>query len=250
MAVTFFWRCETETLDATHDFSAGDTTAAANATPSISATAALVGSNGALFDSVGDQYRFLPTSLISPTVGSAALLFHFPTALAANIHGFFFSRGIASSNDNLRIEITATDELALVIRNATAGSVSLPTTGVNLQTATTYGVVIRWDQPNNKRRIEVYDATGTLIQAVEDLVTAFTAPAALDETVRFGDFGGMLGTCYVDNVFLADTYDEPLEDNLFITSWTEYGGVADPEGSLIGGKLLRGGLLLHGVLGR
>lgn len=28
------------------------------------------------------------------------------------------------------------------------------------------------------------------------------------------------------------------------------GGGADPEGSLIGGKLIRGGLLLHGVLGR
>lgn len=28
------------------------------------------------------------------------------------------------------------------------------------------------------------------------------------------------------------------------------GGSADPEGSLIGGKLLRGGLLIHGVLGR
>jgi hypothetical protein len=33
-------------------------------------------------------------------------------------------------------------------------------------------------------------------------------------------------------------------------SITAIGGATDPEGSLIGGKLLRGGLLLHGVLGR
>ena len=35
--------------------------------------------------------------------------------------------------------------------------------------------------------------------------------------------------------------------------WSDYQAApagGDPEGSLIGGKLIRGGLLLHGVLGR
>jgi hypothetical protein len=223
MAVTFFWRCEGTTLDATHDFSAGDTSAAANATPSISATAALVGSNGILCDSAGDRYNFAPTSIIDPAEGAVAMLFRFPSAVP-NDDVFFLARGSASANDNINLQITGTDEITLTIRNAASGAVTLATTAANITAGTTYGVVARWDQPNSSRRLEVYDATGTLIQAVQDLATGFTAPAALDaaDGLRFGDSSGGLGTCYLDNCFVADAYAEPLEDNLLITSWTEY----------------------------
>lgn len=46
-------------------------------------------------------------------------------------------------------------------------------------------------------------------------------------------------------------YVQTTEDAVIIgVAVTESAGAADPEGSLIAGKLLRGGLLLHGVLGR
>ena len=37
---------------------------------------------------------------------------------------------------------------------------------------------------------------------------------------------GFTVTAHIDNVFIADAYDEPLEDYLDITSYTEYGGAA------------------------
>src|SRR5688500_7419965 len=104
MALNFFWRCEGTTLDGTHDFSAGDTTATATNTPAISATAAKIGSNGALFDSGSDRYAFTPTSIISTTAGAVGFWLQFPTAFPASGGAYvFYSQG-TNSNDYIRIE--------------------------------------------------------------------------------------------------------------------------------------------------
>lgn len=224
MALTFFWRCEGTTLDGTHDFTAGGNTATANNSPAISATAARIGSNGLLFDGVSERYDFNPASIWNRLVGSAAFSFQFPTALATTGQPFFLCRGSASFDDTIQVQIVSTNELRLIVRDATAGAVNLDTTSVDLAAGNWYGVVIRWDQPNNRRKIEVYNSSNALIQAVEDTSTAFTAPASLDASngFRIGDSGGSVGTVWVDNVFVADTYGEPLENNLTITSYTGY----------------------------
>jgi len=224
MAVTFFWRCEGTTLDGTDDSTAGDNTATAQSSVTLDAAAGLVGTNGILSDAVNRRFTFTPTSLISPTVGAAACLFRFPTTVAGAAQTLFFFRGAASANDCIFVDVAASQELRFAIRHVSAGLVSLTTTAANLQAGLTYGVVVRWDQPNNYRRIEVYDSAGALIQAVEDLATAYTAPAALDATtgIAWGDVGGFSQTCHIDNCFIADAYAEPLESNLLITSFTQY----------------------------
>jgi hypothetical protein len=39
--------------------------------------------------------------------------------------------------------------------------------------------------------------------------------------------------CYIKNIFVADDYNEPLEDYLGITSYTEYGPPPDPGGAYL-----------------
>ena len=49
--------------------------------------------------------------------------------------------------------------------------------------ATWYGVVVRWDQVNSLRRLEVYDSAGALIEAVEN-TSAFVAPISCARSDR------------------------------------------------------------------
>lgn len=237
MALTFFWRCEATTLDGTDDFSAGDTTATANNTPAISATGARIGTNGLVFDAVSERYDFNPASIWNRLTGSAAFSFQFPSAIPSAGQIFLFIRANASANDNISVEIGASQELTLRIRNSTGTNVTLTTTAVNLTAGNWYSVVIRWDQPNNDRSISVYNSSDVLIETVSDTTTAYDAPTALDATngFRLGDSSGSIGTLYIDNVFVADSYSEPLENNLSITSYTSYnsGGAAAPKRMLL-----------------
>jgi hypothetical protein len=229
MALTFFWRCEGTTLDGTDDFTAGDSTAAANNTPSISATAAKVGSNGILIDSSADGYRFAPTSIIERLAGTVAMWIQFPTAFAATGQVFFFARGNASTNDNISIGVgTGSDEVRLGIRNASASEVTLETSGASLAAGSWYFVTASWDQPNNSRKIAVYDSSGALLAQNEDTTTVYDAPAALDaaDGLRFGDATGWGATTngWFDNLFVGSAYTDAATflSNRDITSYTEY----------------------------
>jgi len=51
-----------------------------------------------------------------------------------------------------------------------------------------------------------------------------------------------------DNTCNFEAIEDAGTDPATLT--VDYTAAGDPEGSLVGGKLLRGGLLLHGVLGR
>lgn len=229
MALTFFWRCEDTTLDGTNDFTASDNTATANSTPSISATAAKVGSNGILIDSSSDGYRFAPTSLIDRLVGSVAMWFQFPVTFVASGQTFFLSRGNASANDFIAIGGgTGGDEVRLSISNASTTVVNLETSGASLAAGNWYFVTASWDQPNNDRKIAVYNSSGTLIAQNEDTSTAYDAPAALDagDGLRFGDASGWGATRngWFDNIFVGSAYTDAATflSNRDITSYTEY----------------------------
>jgi hypothetical protein len=229
MALTFFWRCEGTTLDGTHDFTAGDNTATANNTPSISATAAKVGSNGILIDSSADGYRFAPTSIIARLVGTVAFWFQFPVTFAATGQVFFFARGNASVNDHISIGVgTGGDEVRLSISNASSGGAELETSGASLAAGSWYFVTASWDQPSNSRKIAVYDSSGTLLAQNEDTTTAYDAPAALDagDGLRFGDASGWGATRngWFDNTFVGSAYTDAATflSNRDITSYTEY----------------------------
>lgn len=223
MALTFFWRCEGTTLDGTHDFTAGDNSAAAGAgSPSISSTAARVGSNGVLIDDANEYYSFDPTSILSASVGAMACSFRFTTWLDGSTILKAFNTGASASR--IQVSMGVTDELQFNIRLDGGTTVTLSTTAANLTANNWYGVVIRWNQSASDRRIEVYDSSGTLIQAIEDTTTAFDLPTGIN-SLSIGSFDnvGSIGL-HVDNVFVGSAYDEPFEEKFTITSYTEYEG--------------------------
>lgn len=227
MALKFFWRCEGTTLDGTHDYSAGDTTATLTSGAAINTDAARIGTNGLDCPTIGDYASFAISSgdLISQSVGALAFSFRLVAFLPSN--SLFQAKNSANSSQ-ITVQMIGTDdatgrELQFRIRLHGGIDKSVGTTAANLALNTWYAVVCRWDEPANDMRIEVYDAAGSLITAVEDLATNFDQPTGLDslrigETLNFGssDF-------HIDNVFIADTYAEPLENFLDITSYTEYG---------------------------
>ena len=262
MALRFFWRCEGTTLDGTHDYSASDTTATANGSVSIDAAAARVGSNGILVAAGGQHYRFDNTTIGNDLTTEGSMAFSFRvTANPAGLSDFGVKLRGAGSNDYFQTRIVNSytgnaGQIRFVTKSSDTGGTEVSLTpssaGNALEDAVWYGVVVRWDQVASLRRLEIYDVDGVLIEAVDN-TSGFVAPISFTSTtgIRIGEDSGFAVTAHIDNVFIADAYDEPLEDFLDITSYTEYGAAGgDPEGSLIQGKLLRGGLLLGSVLTR
>ena len=227
MGLSFFWRLEGTTLDGTHDFvaSGADGSATANAGASLDAAAARIGSTGGLYSaSSSDQHRFdIAAELIDRLVGSIALSVRMDTAPT----GFQAILALYGADGNFVIELGA-DEVRASVNLEGTGETQLTTDGASLVEDEWYGIVFRWDHANDLRRIEVYDDTDTLITFAES-TAAWTAPANLVNSsgFRLGNVSGTDSLVHIDNVFIADAYDEPLEDNFQITSYTEYdaGGI-------------------------
>ena len=243
MALTFFWRCEGTTLDATHDFSAGDTTAESAFTPSIGSAAGMVGTNGIVVDSFGDQYVFDTTSgLANRLVGSMGLLFRYSSWAGSSV---IFKVVGSSSAYQYGIMLAGSDEVRFYVGDPEGSNVSVVTTAANLASGTIYGIIGRWDQANSLLRIEVYSdplGTPTLIEGVTNS-SGFTAPADLvaEGGMRLGDASGLAGAWHIDNVFISDTYAEPIESNFDITSYTLYnGGGSGPTTLTLTGTLING----------
>lgn len=218
MALTFFWRCEGTTLDGTHDFTAGDNTATLNGGAEISAAAALIGSNGLNCPTADDYAIFSPASIIS--VGAGAVAFSFRTSTWNADKWIFFTTGTAPS-DFLAIALNGTDEIQARHRVAGGSDVTIVTTAANLVVDTVYRVVCRWDTTADDFRLEVYNSSNVLIEAVESLSTGIDNWA---DVLTFNVGAANTGAgVHIDNVFIADAYDEALENFLSITSYTQYG---------------------------
>lgn len=224
MTVQFFWRCEGTTLDATHDYSAGDTTASATGAVSISATAALVGSNGILTVDGNDFYDFDATGINDGTVGAIGFLFRFPSAWPSSGDVFGVSlRNSSSGNNTIQFRGDSTNRFELRIGQAGGSTLDYNLIG-GLSTATTYLAVGRFDIANDKRAVEVYSVSGSvsLIEAREDTSTDLSgaAPSGINQ-IRIGATT-YAGVVYIDSVMIADAYDEPLADYALYTSYTQF----------------------------
>lgn len=235
MSNNLFWRCETETLDATHDHTLGDTIAAAGTGGSLSATAARVGTNGILSaaSQVGgytlDAAGIWPSAATpGSSAGSAAYSFQYPTAVPGSglVNGLR-AQGTTTTNQ-IGVETSGTANLRLKIGNATT-NIQLATTSAALTFGAWYGVVIRWDLANDKRCIEVYSAAGALIEKVEDVATDLNAyiPAEALANIKLGIKGSnWANDIWFDNFMVDDDYDAPLQEKLTITSYTEYAAIS------------------------
>ena len=113
------------------------------------------------------------------------------------------------------------------VGNDGVGGTNVTTTSQTLAAETWYFLIGRWDQTATTIRVEVYDSSGNSIAFAEDSSVASNHWPVTSELDRFEIItGGQFRTSIRDNVFVADAYAEPLEDNLDITSYTNYGGGA------------------------
>lgn len=246
-SVNFFWRAEDTTLDGTHDFSAGDTTAELQSTAVIDPGAAFIGTNGLDIPSSADNARFDITSgdLIDVDTGAIAFWFRLITFSGGTL---FNALQVANGAHNITIFPIGTDdatgrEISFRVRRGGGLNVSISTTDADLALNTWYAVVARYDEPNSDMRIEIYNDDGSLRGTpAEDLNTNFDQPGALDR-LNIGEASGTASDRHMDNIFIADDYNEPLEDKLFITSWTEYeSSAATTPIKIRGGVGVRGGV--------
>lgn len=242
MAIRFFWRGESDTLDATHDYSAGDTTGSSNSGCVCDSTISVVpgNTNSVYVAAASDHFRFDNTGISSDlaSVGSAA----FAIKITGNPGGApecgLKLRGSSTTAANVTTTLLNTGFASNIgqIRFRHAGTTLIPSSGGSaLSLNTLYGVVYRWDQPNSLRRLEIYNSSGSLIEAVEN-TDAFTAPTwgvQADGGIRVGEDSGINVTCGIANAMISDTYAEPLEDYLYYNSYTEIGGSSTPKGRML-----------------
>lgn len=218
---TFFWRCEGTTLDATHDHSAGDTTATAFSAIAIDATSALVGSNGCNANAGSDDnYNFASASIFSTAQGAAAFKVQVKTWGDDTSILSIYNAGAPS--DQIILELEGTDELLMRHRVNGGDNNTHTTSASNLVINTTYIFVIRWNVSTSTRRIETYTSGGTLIEGISATSPALSAQGALT-IFEFGTGGGG-GRFWLDNLVVGDAYADPVETWANYTSYTQIGG--------------------------
>ena len=224
MALTFFWRCESATFSGTDDHSAGDSTPTATGTPDYT-TPSFVGTNSLY--SIGTEYvTFDSASIYLEAAGSAAFSFYIADwNTDVELLGF---HDASVANNHIKVSVSGTGvadgEIGLYIRKSGSVNTSIVTTSANLSTSTWYSCVIRWSDTADDVKIEVYNAAGTLLDSAENLSVGDAFSGLIDE-FRVGNVSASGSfNVNIDNVMVANDYNEPLEDNLDITSYTLYGG--------------------------
>ena len=249
MALKFFCRCEGSTLDGTHDYSAGDTTwALSNA--SFTNTAPKVGTNSLAItaNSGNAQLDISSQDLIAGAQGAVG--FWFRVGTWQNGGSLFNASNSSAPNDNIRVYMTGTDELVFGYRQNGGSNFLVTTDGANIALDTWYFVVGRWHFANDIQSIEIYTAdTGAAVYTNNVPNAPFDGTAVTSyDNLTIGNIGSNISQAYFDNIFIADTYDEAIEDYRVITSYTEYGVSGSVAGSVMGGKLLGRGVLTGGSL--
>lgn len=226
MAVTFFWRCEGETLDGTHDYSAGDTTATANGAVSISATGAKLGSNGIVTTNAADYYAIDSASIVDIDQGCFGFWIQWKTAMpGAGLVTGISVRDAATGLNALQVQVAtaAEDELRFQIRNASNTS-NLITSSLSLAINNWYFVKCAWHLSADKWLIAVYDSSLTLVEAPnEDTSTDLSTfiPVSVD-TIRIGNTSSDVNPVWMDNVIFGSSYTDPLENYANYTSYTQF----------------------------
>lgn len=228
MALTLFWRCEGTTFDGTHDYTAGDGSATATGAVSISATAAKVGSNGVLCSDAVDYYSFDSASIVTIDQGSIGAWIQYKTAVpGSGLLALFTIRENTptQTNDYIAFVTKSSQEIALTVRKDGGAGAEVATTAANLAVDNWYFVTGSWHLSQDKMRMRVYDASGTLVQEAEDTATDLSSkiPASVD-TIMIGNTASFVNPIWIDNVFIGDDYADAdtFHTKRNIMSYTEY----------------------------
>lgn len=224
MALHFYWRAESATLTTDVDYSS-DMIGNNSIGFTFSPTAARVGTNGLVSTSGIAGSVYFATGDIFPNYteiqGSSGSLGYWVRCVSA-IPGNSVMMGLRAYTD------TASNSLS--IEGSTGGTCKLhlgntylPLTYA-LSTNTWYYVVARWDIPNNKRAIELYDTDLTLLDSASDTTTSL-ASAFTSAPVSFLQCGQRASTAtdiHTDNFIVSNNYDAAIVANALITDKDSY----------------------------
>jgi hypothetical protein len=238
MAVVFYSRLDSLTLDATHELTNVAMSFTAAGTTSFASAAGFAG-NGLLCEAANSYLDSGNVeTLISPSAGSCGLMIRFPSTVptfgdrvtVVNVNATEAIRLNISSN-SFQLQWTANSATVSVLANVT------------LSSNTWYGVVVRWNQPNNRLELEMYDANGDALGSWSH-GAAFNAWTTATRSFRVGANTSAANTGHYDNFFISDDPDEPIQNNFSINSITSYSSGAavdlypDVEPLYYGGNLL------------
>lgn len=237
MPLTFFHNCENNNnIVSPPNYSAGDTTGGLiNSGAFVSGQGRSGGyslrapgtfNGGLLYGTPGGIW---PGSLSSPSNGVGAIAMSMRCATSMPVAGVGTLLGMrfkgTAVNDVVGFTYAASgspDEIGMFVRNS-SGSVSVVTTGANMAAGNYYGIVGRFDIPNDLLTIEVYNAAGTLLDAVTSTsdLGAY-CPADIDSFSLGQKQTSHAYDVDFDNFMVASEYDAPLQSYLAIEDYRDY----------------------------
>lgn len=233
MALTFFWRCEGSNLTSPYDYSAGDTTsnlinsAVLEYNSGRNGSRSLKKPSGAAGGATFSPASIFPGSVVTPTdtVGCMGCWVKQTTLYngGSGTSGFPRFRNLASTHF---IYITGCDgqdsrNYGALISGA-GGQVHLQCSGNVLTAGDWFFVILRWDVPNDKIRLEVYNESLTLVDSAEDLTTDLSTRCPSDiDIFSTGSWASAAGDMYFDTFMVANDYNEPLQDYANYNSYTQ-----------------------------
>lgn len=226
MALTLFSRMEGETLDGTDDYSAADTTWTLASLAAFNTSGVKLGTNGLNCPSGDDYATLAAASIVSPSAGCVGFWVRPQTwsdgTWLLNLQG-------TAGGDRINIELGNASEV--YFRHVAAGdhNVLINTTAAGLTTGNWYWLQCKWSSSQDDMRLEVYNAGGTLLEAVQNLSAGIgVAPADIAQ-INIGTQGTSM-QLDVDNLFAGSAYADDFFAKRNITSYTQYAGSTTPAG--------------------
>lgn len=229
MACTMFWRCESTTFDATHDFSAGDSTPTAVSLIAIDNTADRYGTNGINANvTSNDYYEFDAASIFSTTEGAVG--FKLQIKATGGDTEILAAYNAGAPSDQIILQTNGTDELLMRHRVNGGDNNTVTTTAADMAVDTWYGVVIRWDTNAEVFRIEVYNDNGTLKHGVSNAIAI--SPQGALTIFSLGTNNGS-ARFWIDNFVVGNDYDDPIQTWIDYTSYTQISGGSSSIGRML-----------------
>jgi hypothetical protein len=194
-SLTFFWRCESATLDGTDDYSAGDTTAS-DANVTYTTDAVKMGTNGMDADGANHYSTFTSTSIINDAGGTISFWFYVNTWVdEAKLFQVW-----EGGSDYIFGRLDGTDEFQVYNYNASGPTnQQLTTTTANLVTGVWYFLEYSWDTSGNSHTLTISQTTrGDKADQTEDE----TLVAISSGTLYIGNATANAADMYIDGIMI------------------------------------------------
>ena len=238
MALKFYWRCESSTFTG-DDYSSGDNTPT-DSNITYGTDGAKVGTNGMISAaSVAAQSVFTASGIlansgdIDTSVGSCGYWWKAETAFPGSGLTNGFRIYYSAVGNGMYVETRSGNFLRFELANPVPESMTACEIDTALSADTWYFIVVRWDIPNDRVKLEVYtDAGGGTLNLVDSSEVTSGVSAVINST----DLGGSTWTAiqwgvkasstayrtFTDNIILSDVYNAPIQGNAFITTDGDY----------------------------